>query len=291
MFGLASVFRHGEGLGLWKYMSLPNPEIYQQLKECRSLILGGWDPAYKHLLQKTSQRRMVWWASSLGEIWLEPIELSFLQQILVTPEVDQIIFGDPEAAQAFQTEKTIHLPYPIDLQRFQAYSPSSQKDGICIFGPSTLKKNVLNQLAAVALIQRDQPTTLHLNNPQTAKLADVLGVRYEYHGWLPDQEYYVLLAGMKVSLQCSVAESFNYQGIESALLGVVPVTSPTIRWNLPELTVQNVNSAQSIASIILEVLCLEEKHFKELSVRCSEQLRLLAEKNNAELRRGLHDLF
>jgi hypothetical protein len=280
MVGLGSVFKHGEGLGLWKYMPLPNLEIHKQLK---ALILGGWDPTYKDLLQKTPARRMVWWASSLGEMALEPVELSFLQEILATPEVDLVIFGDLEAAQAFQTEKSLHLPYPIDLQRFQAYPVPDGKEGICIFGPSTLKKNLLNQLAAVALIQRQRDTALHLNNPQTAKLADTLGIRYKYHGWLPDREYYALLAQMKVSLQCSIAESFNYQGIESALLGVAPVTSPTVPWNLSELTVNNVNSPTSIAEKVRLALNYQIKPLQD-------KIRSLAEENASVLKRWIETL-
>jgi hypothetical protein len=283
MVGLASVFTHGEGLGLWEYMSLPNPEIYQQLKECESLILGGWDPTYKHLLQKTSQRRMVWWASSLGEIWLEPVELTFLQQILATPEVDLIIFGDPEAAEAFQTERTLHLPYPVDLQRFQTYQSSSEKDGICIFGPSTLKKNLLNMLAAVKLIQKEQPITLHLNKPDAAKLAEWLGVRHQYHPWLPEAEYYSLLVKMKVSLQASYAESWGYSSLEAALLGTVPVTSRTVRWNVPVLTVNNVNSPASIAEKINLAL--------DYPIRLlQEKIRSLAIQNNTALKRWIETL-
>jgi hypothetical protein len=281
MVGVRSIFRHGEGL--WHF--IPFEEFNPRNLTADALIVGGWSPVYRHLLQYSLLgKKIVWIASSLGEMWLEPVELDFLKQILSLKEIQYIAFGDYEAAEVFKVNpKAVYLPYPIHIERFKQYNVEEKHD-IVLFSPYTLKKNALNELAAVALIQRDQPIMLHLNNPETAKLADFLGVKYQYHGWLPDEEYYQFLASMRVSLQCSIAESFGYFGIESALLGVVPVTSPTIKWNLPELTVQNINSPSAIADKIKVALNFDPTPLKE-------KIITLARENNILLSTGLEVLL
>jgi glycosyltransferase involved in cell wall biosynthesis len=277
MVGVNSVLSHGQGIGLWKYVPLET-----SLPEADLTILGGFHPLYPHLLSKISGKKAILWCSSLGEIWLEPTEESFLKQIEHSSNIDLIIFGDPEIADVLEVKNGIHLPYPVDLQRFEG-KDSAQREHICMFGPATRKKNSLNQLAAVKLLQKIQRVRLCLNTPELAMLANFLGIDFDYCPWLPQAQYYDFLAKMRVSLQVSYAESFGYSSLEAALLGVVPVTSSTIRWNLDRLTVANPNSPREIAEKVRLALGYDIKPLQQ-------SIHHMAEENNTVLKRWISTL-
>jgi hypothetical protein len=281
MVGVSSVLRHGAGLRFWRHLSLKEA-LSSPLPSADLTILGGFHPTYPRLLQLISGKKALLWCSSLGEVWLEPAEQTFLKQIQALPNVDLIIFGDPEIAEVLDLKNGIHLPYPIDVERFMIGPPVERK-GICLFGPPTLKKNCLNQLAAVKFVQEDRTETLYLNTPELAMLAESLKVKYRYLGWLPELDYYEQLRKMKVSLQVSYAESFGYSSLEAALLGVVPVTSYTVTWNLLKLKVENPNSPYAIADTIQAALDFDVKPLQE-------KIHALAHASNTAIKRWIDTL-
>lgn len=244
--GVSSVGRHGNGLGIWKHIYMENgiPNDEPDL-----IILGGWVIGFDLIARKKKAKIVSLICSSLGEMWLTPVEFSLLKHVLALPEIDMVLFGDQETQQAFKSEKTRYLPYPVNTAVAKEYL-NKLKDGVLLFSPYTLKKNIANQVAAMKIIQKERDVTLHVNQPETAKLADFMGVKHQYHGWLDWPMYYLHLGSMQASLQVSFAESFNYQAIESSLLGVPPVTSPTIRWNVDALTVRDPNSPKNIAEVL-----------------------------------------
>jgi len=123
-----------------------------------------------------------------------------------------------------------------------------KRDIATLFCPTGPKKNILNQLLAMKLVQRDRKLTLHTNvHGYDAILRDLDCIRYE---WLPDVEYRSLLASARINLACSWCETFNYNIAEAALLGTVSIISSTIP--IPGLKVGEVNNPVHIAEKILE---------------------------------------
>ena len=157
-----------------------------------------------------------------------------------------IWFGDPALAQLYP-EKGFYAPYPFDVDSI--VKPEVEKKDIAtLFCPAGPKKNILNQLLAMKLVQKEGKLTLHTNiRGYDNVLRDLDYIRHE---WLPNVEYRELLACAKVNLACSWCETFNYQTAEAALLGTISVISRTIP--IQGLLVENPNNPVHIAEQIMK---------------------------------------
>ena len=210
---------------------------------------------------------------------LEPIEQEYLMRLLNDLRVSFIWFGDPALAQIYP-EKGFYAPYPLDVDGVNPPNVD-KKDIATLFCPTGPKKNILNQLLAMKLVQRDKKLTLHTNvQGYDVILKDLDCIRYE---WLPDVEYHSLLASTRVNLACSWAETFNYNVAEAALLGTVSVTSSTIP--LPGLKVKDINNPIHIAEKIL--VGLENYPMEGILISAIVQLKL----RNLECKRILKEKF
>jgi len=208
-------------------------------------ILAAWHPVYSQLMG-LGGRIGVCWTSSAGEMDMEPVEREWLAAILVDPRISFIWFGDESLAQVYP-EKGFYAPYPLATDIEVPKLLSLPLPFATLFCPTGPKKNVLNQILAMRLVQREQHLTLHTNvQGYDRELAALDCVRY---GWLSRPEYESLIASARVNLACSWCETFNYQAAEAALLGTPSVVSPTIP--LPGMTVKNPNSPREIADAIL----------------------------------------
>jgi len=255
-------------------ISIPNADIY---------ILAAWHSAYEQLLG-LGGRTGVLWTSSGGEMDFEPIEQEYLRRVREDPRISFIWFGDLSLAKIYP-EKGFYAPYPMDVD--EVNPPDVEKKDIAtLFCPTGPKKNILNQLLAMKLVQRERKLTLHTNvqvNVPGVAGYHVEGLEVEVHSWLGEAEYHRLLASAKVNLACSWAETFNYNVAEAALLGTTSVTSPTI--SIPGIMAINPNSPAAIAKKILEC---EAKNLKiqdfvrpHLETQNQECKRILGERLSA----------
>lgn len=240
--GARRPLEEGAKLGLWEFVLLEGERV--RIPPAEVHILAAWHPVYEQLLG-LGGRIGVCWTSSGGEMDLEPVEREWLTRVLADPRISFVWFGDPSLAQVYP-EKGFYAPYPMYVD--EVSSPQVEKRDIAtLFCPTGPKKNILNQLLAMRLAQRERRLTLHTNvQGYDRELAALDCVR---HGWLPQAEHQALIASARVNLACSWAETFHYGAAEAALLGTPSVVSTTVP--IPGRVVANPNSPRDIADAIL----------------------------------------
>ena len=242
--GVRRIGEEGEKLNLWKFVLLEGNRI--KIPSVDVCIFGAWHPLYSQLLG-LRDKLGICWASSAGEMDMEPIEQEYLQRILQDPRISFVWFGDQSLASIY-SEKGFYAPYPLNAEH--KGTQSGKRDIATLFCPAGPKKNILNQLLAVKLVQREIKFTLHTNiEGYDGILKELDCVR---HNWLPDDEYRNLLAQSKVNLAVSWSETFSYQVAESALCGTCSLVSETIP--VPGIVITNPNSPIEIAEKIIWAL-------------------------------------
>lgn len=238
--GVCRVFEHGERLGLWKFVCLRGDV---DIPVSDHYIIGAWHDFYRDKLLNVlpeSSRITVLWTSSVGEVSLEPVEVSLLQEVLLNKRVSKIWFGSAHMSRLF-SDKGVYAPYPID---FDYASPRKDHGSyMTLFAPPTAKKNLFTQFAAIALLQRDRGLPLYTN----VRVPEVFKINYTFHEWLPDLVYRDLISGSCLNWACSWAETLNYQALEAAVYEVPSVVSRAIGW--APRTAQ-VDSAGDVISMI-----------------------------------------
>lgn len=245
--GAKRPLEEGAKLGMWEFALIDSPRV--DIPPANIYILAAWHPVYSQILDvlDDSRRIGVLWTSSVGEMDFTPVEQEYLNWLLKYSRVEFIWFGDPALARIYP-EKGFYAPYPIDVDSVKPPG-LEKKDIITLFCPTGPKKNILNQLLAVKIIQREGlDVVLHTNIQGYSELLNSLNC--VWHNWLPDVEYQELIASAKVNLACSWCETFNYQVAEAALLGTISVVSPTVP--IPGLVVNTPNNPVIIAEKILE---------------------------------------
>lgn len=260
---------------MWEFILLSGKRI--EIPPADIHILAAWHRVYEMLLGLDGKIGVLW-TSSGGEMDLEPVEQEYLKRLNEDPRISFIWFGDPSLAQVYP-KKGFYAPYPMDVDGYVNVNPHVEKKDIAtLFCPTGPKKNILNQLLAMKLVQGSRKLTLHTNiHGYDNILEDMDHVCYE---WLLDMEYRELLASAKINLACSWSETFNYNVAEAALLGTVSVISSTIP--LPGMIVRNPNSPIHIAEQILH--CVEGgSHEGDILEEVRAWLRL----NNHECKRIL----
>lgn len=240
--GTRRVLEEGYKMGMWECVVLDGGSIH--IPQADVYILGAWTPSYERLLHLPGKIGLVW-TSSVGEMDFTPIEQGYLQAILRDPRISFVWFGDESLAQAYP-QKGFYAPYPLCMKG--AEPPTAEKRDIAtLFCPTKPSKNILSQLVAMKLVQRQMGLTLYTNaQGYDTVLAEIDHVR---RGWLPDPEYRALLASARVNLCCSWAETYSYQCAEAGLAGTRSVISPTIP--LPGKRVGNPNDPSEIAEAII----------------------------------------
>ena len=245
--GVSAVLENGEKLGLWRFVRLGGSRVV--IPPADIYLFGAWHPGYQHLLG-LGGRLGVLHTSSIGEMDFTPVEWGYLDGVLLDPRIEFVWFGDPALARLFP-QKGFYAPYPLacleplDMEK---------QDIITLFCPGGPKKNLANQLAAVALVQREMALTLHTNLGEYERVMRALGVKYVLHPWLPRADYHRLLASARVNLAISWSETFNYQVAEAAFLGVPSAVSPAVEWMPEHCKVLNPNSPEEIAKKALALV-------------------------------------
>lgn len=281
--GIVKALKSGTDLGMWdlivldeKPAKIPKADVY---------ILGAWHPAYSQLLNKLPKdsKIAVLWASSTGEMDLEPIEVENLAKIMENKRIDHVLFSTKALAESF--EKGIFFPYPITAKCPLFKGDTEKEDIITLLCPPTMKKNILNQLIAVKLLQKMKKMELHTNLKPYEKVMGWLGLNFKMHGWLPEEDYYLLLSQSKCNLGASWAESFNYQVLEAALCNTFSVVSNAVWWYPDkDLIVSNPNNPYEILEKMFK--CIEKNEKKSIGELLEKVLPLI-KNNNSVLRKTL----
>jgi len=246
--GVSRVLEEGEKLGFFEFVKIQGDRV--AIPPADVYLLGAWHPTYNNLLTALDGKIGVLWCSSAGEVDFEPVERKYLAEIINNKKIDFVWFGDKALGEVWG--KGFYAPYGMKL--LDQYQDQEKKDIVTLFCPPTVKKNLLNQIIAIALLQRKQDLVLHTNIPIDSGFAASIKLEYIHHNWLQDKEYRDLIASSKLNFAVSWAETLNYQSAEAMFLGTLSVMSAAIPWATPHLTVKNSNNALEIAGRALHIL-------------------------------------
>lgn len=237
--GARRPLEEGKKLGLWDFVLLEGESV--RIPPAETYIFAAYHPVYDRLLSLRG-RIGILWTSSAGEMDMESVEQQYLKHILDDPRISFVWFGDACLARVYP-EKGFYAPYPLDTNVPKPDMP--KQDIATLFCPTGPKKNILNMLLAMRLVQKEIKLTLQTN----VEGYDLGGLDCVKQSWLPSADYRNILAAAKVNLAVSWCETWNYNVAEAALLGTPSVTCKTIP--LPGVKVQNPNSPIEIAEMIV----------------------------------------
>ncbi len=231
---------------------------YKQVKEDDLVIFGAYHQVYALPIRRLKCKKFLLWTSPLLQMELSPDEPNIFNFVLDLKDrgiIDQIWFGDPGMWKAYE-DKGFHMPYPLDVDRLMAFrKPDPERQGISLFCPWTPRKNILTQLAAVKIVQKDFPdSVLYGNNMNVyTPIAQRMGVSFVDCGWMKDDVYYQMIQKVKVGLQVFLSESFCFTAFDHMILGTPVIASACLDWLPDQLKVKNSDDPVEIADKIIKV--------------------------------------
>jgi len=255
------------------------------------VIFGAFSPAYRDLIFGLPNKKGVVWTSSGGEIeastqGIEIVQLDRILTWLDNDVIDFVAFTDPYVAEVFKRDGTFWLPCPLAPSLVKTQDVE-KVDGLGLFCPAKINKNIFNSLLAVKHVQKERDIKLYTNLRGFAKAIAMLDIEAEVYDWLPATEYHKLLASMKVNIAPEWSGTYwNYQVMEAALLGTPSIVNATAPYYpLDELKVINPDSPIEIADAIEFAL-----DRPELSTLVREKVIESAKRINREVERVINEL-
>ena len=269
--GVNAVFRHGAALGLWTHLHLEDT-----IPENDFVILGAWHPSYEEYLDK--HRCVVYLTSTFGQMEFSnnQIEIQYIPmfiELLNKNRIKAILAGWKEVADYFNDrvkEKSFYCPYPFSeayLKEIKEGAFIKEPNSVGIFLPCAPRKNTFNQLLAAVKSGMKIYTNLPYNfeNPNINKIE-----------WLSNEEYFLFISRLTLTLHCTFTESFSYAAAESLMLGTLPIVSLQIseNLNLPHnLICYQCDSVSNILSKIEGIKELDEFRYEEHIRSCQGHFR------------------
>jgi hypothetical protein len=179
------------------------------------------------------------------------------------------------------------LPYSIDLTPYSGIQKMEMAGiHIDLFCRPRMGKNVLNQIAAFNLAELDGILHVNFDTRQFKGIVDEIGCDIMRHKWIPADEYLRLVAGMNLSLQVTIGESFNYAVCERMCLGVPVLTNRDIyivsedRFLAKYLCIDAPDTPSVIARAI-RLIARDHKLALEIAKRSRLRIAEVAEYNNS----------
>lgn len=173
------------------------------------------------------------------------------------PNIWYASIDEPVIGRAAGLERSLHMPSPMPVLDAVPYRQVSEVPVVAMAGRIDPIKNQLNQLVALAMMKKVQ---IHLCMAVPDWIKSMLrALRIEafcpgmmdHAKWL---EY--LKTTPDVVLQCSYAESFNNIALEAMQMGVPVITSPAIRFGLPQIQADPNSPSDIVTSLTIAL----EKH-------------------------------
>jgi hypothetical protein len=187
--------------------------------------------------------------------------------LLEKGRIDFVLMGSRDCFEIFKSKnKNIKRFYNVvDKEKILKHKkPVRKVDAVSLFMPFTSRKNIINQICAMKLVQEKKPYLLYLNNlrmlPSQSQnffnqLFKFIGVAYVDLGWMKKPQYYEAIQKVKAGLQVTINEAHNLVLHEHIILGTPVVYSSVVDW-LPkdEATVYNLDSPVEISEKISNVI-------------------------------------
>jgi len=254
--GVSRVFRDMEHLGM-KVLYVSEQNIYKAITESDLVIFGAYHELYAYPIRRLKATKFVLWTSPLLQMELSN-EIDIFDHVLNLKDrgiINQIWFGDLGMWKAYES-KGFFMPYPLDTKRVTNYKKQlERKPGVTLFCPWSLRKNILTQLAAMKIAQKDAPELLLYGNNMGAyaKVAERMGVSYVDCGWMKPETYFTKIQEVHAGLQVFLSESFAYTALDHILLDTPVLGSPSIDWLPQQLKVANIDDPVEIADRIIKL--------------------------------------
>jgi len=264
----------------------------------KMVIFGAWHPVYYEAMQKIKSTGVpiaLLWTSSVGQIDFvnNGIEISFLYLLkdLIYAGLIDILFTPTEQIQNMfqqfiEPKKVILLPHSLNWNKIQEKYDKNiypEKNDIDLFSTAETRKNILPQIHASKLAD----CRIYLNHTSQRYIffADILKVKYTSMGWIPDETYFNVIQQMKMGLQVTYAESFNYVVAEHFAMKRPCLISPVMgRWvdnNLwKDIMIYNIDNPFEIADVIMNIKNMSDKKYNKLGNECFRFIKKEAKSRN-----------
>jgi hypothetical protein len=239
--GVTRVFKELENAGVSTHIPMEGNKVI--VPQTDVLILGAWTPLYDHLIEAFKSKDVilgVLWTSTVTQTDMSVVEVNYINHVydlLKQGKIDFIWFGSKEWTKVYDDDRVYHMPYPItpvDLIKREKIGNDKVKN-VSLFCPSHPRKNIMNQLSALKMVNNYYNTKLHTNTmtPEYIDFSNKIGLTYNSVAWMPAEEYRRLVASMDAGLQVSHngVESFNYVVIDHLQQNVPVVMSKSIYKN------------------------------------------------------------
>lgn len=168
---------------------------------------------------------------------------------------------------------------PIKISLFCAYRPF---------------KNMITQVAAVAMLARKYPVELHMFNERRehplfkniVNMAEQSAIKLVLHGSLSNRECFQLMGEMHLGLQVSLSETFSYVAFEHMVQGVPVIGSHSIPF---ASLVAKYSDVTDMARCMEEIIL----GYKEFALKSMQTANKVRTKNNTDalttIRQGIGD--
>jgi glycosyltransferase involved in cell wall biosynthesis len=258
-----------------------------------NIIFVPFSPLIAHLVKELSKkgiRPSVMWCSTLSQAEMTQGEVEmltiFLNLLNAGKIKHQMAHRRIYESYGYFSKQAVFFPHPIDLKIFDPVK-KQKLDGINLdlFCRPRFGKNILTQILSLKMTELNAKLHINFDLGRFRKIVEQIGVKPIIHHWLPEFDYYGLIAGMDMSLQVTFGESFNYAVAERMALSV-PVLSTFDIYLLEEdsflnkyLCVNAIDTPKAIAASIKRILT--DKNLRdELAKRCRERIEEVSRKNN-----------
>lgn len=307
--GTTSVLKHFNPSGLVEHSTEISPETVIGRK---MVMVGGWHQIYYEAFHKIRGEGIptaLFWTSSVGQTDFsnDGVEVAYLRLItdlLRSDLLNYVMVATPSVQNMLQhmvhdkdkKDRIILLPYGFDWEEMQTHRSdewfeySRDKNWVDLFCPADTRKNILVQMHGAKI------ANVHVHcsglRPKYRNFAEHIGLNYTDLGWMSKDTLFKQMQMMKLGLQITYAETFDYVVAEHFALKrpclISTVMGSWVDKNLWEdLMVYNIDEPFEVADMIMHILKMSEIEREGLNERCFKFMKEEADRRNENVQKIL----
>lgn len=210
-----------------------------QVKDAELIITCGIGEVDLLRLKKQKKKIGVLFCSPLAQAHVVPTSpngdldsLLRYKNMLESGDIDYIFLVSQRLASLFDNEKIIYLPPSLHWEGFPKTLEKDRK-GIGYFGTMDRHKNLATMFGAVKHSKIEEPFIL--TGPEKGSMCSFFSNLFDMknivlHQRLPRQALLDVMSKVKLGIQVSFSEAFNYTTWELAMLEIPSIVGPSIWW-------------------------------------------------------------
>jgi len=296
--GIARLFRETQAVVGGEIIYL---EGLREVVEEDTVIFGALHPAYSMAIRRNckAKNKYLHWASPLLQAELAGVEIGYMSVIMGMLRkgiINGIWVIDKGIYDTYKDLGNIfYAPAPFNPAKLSGYRKGvEERDGVSFFSIFHNKqKNVLTQLSAANLAQKECPFTLYVNGltPEQTAFVKMIWLNCCDLNFMPQEDYFEWISLAKMGMQVSVSEAFDYIAAEFMGLSVPVLMSHVVAHNMgvtdEKLIINDISSVDEIKNGILNVLYADDDEYKLMCRSCRTLVENTAHRNN----RMVADMF